>query len=294
MFFLTVFLFMTIVLSNGYKGIVITDIIAPLSGRQHISTFEEALKGNYSMITPNLDLRNTFLDFQNLYQLNDTVMTYIWLREYKIEDIFIDSIFYKSFTTALKQTDLGNLTKEVTLLQIIRDLFISWDDRNLSILFNGTEYELMKCNKTILVDRSQELKTTFAQLSQEIESDTSRSDVRLSKGTEGILKQSWGIYVSKKKWDNGLLAGRMSHLIGSGIPNQFKEMERAGLVKYLGIQDVKSRLPSALNLNTNILTLFAVYAAGISLSLIWLSIEYCVNISPGLNSRTFTRWWSTL
>jgi len=276
--FLTVFLFMTIVLTNGYKGIVITDITAPLTGRQLISTFEEAVKRNYTLITPNPILRNQVFDFQRMNQYNETYMTDIWRMTYNSEYIFTDSVFYMSFTAALKHTT-ENFAVTHPLFKSIRKLMISWVERDLSLLFNGTDSEFLKCNKTILVDRSQELKITFAKLSHVVESDKSRSNVRLNKGNDGILTQIWGIYVSRQKWDNGLLAKRMSHLIASGIPNEFKEMEIFGLVKLQGLKEVKTRQPSRLNLNTNILTLFAVYAVGSSASIIWLSLECCVNIS---------------
>jgi len=47
--FLSMFLMASIVLSNAYKGIVITDITAPLQ-ESHISTFQEAVDANYTLI----------------------------------------------------------------------------------------------------------------------------------------------------------------------------------------------------------------------------------------------------
>jgi len=145
-----------------------------------------------------------------------------------------------------------------------------WYDRAISFLVTGTEYEFMKCNKTILEDNSDDLNTTFTKLSQTV---VESKNVRVSTGKDGIVTRSWGIYVLNRKFDNGLLASRVSHLISSGIPRQYKEMERADLVKYVSLKEVKSRQPSRLNLNINILTLFSVYAVGISMSILCLSME---------------------
>jgi len=270
--FLTVFLFMSIVLTNGYKGIVITNIIAPLTGRQHISTFQEAVDENYTIITPYPLLQNRFLKVLQLN--NETEVRSHFHKHYDSEVMFINTAFGKSLRAALQHTTTGNLP----LLRIIRNSWVSWFERDLSILYNGTEPEFMKCNKSILVDNSQELKIVFAKLSEFVQSNNKAgtTNVRLNFAKEGILTQSWGIYLTNQKCDNGLLAKRMGYLMSSGIPNQFRKMEEVGLVKWLGKKELKSRLPHPLNLNTNILTLFAVYALGISLSIIWLSIEYVV------------------
>jgi len=50
--FMTTFLMMAIILQNGYKGIVISDITAPLQ-ENLICTYEEASKANYTILAPN-------------------------------------------------------------------------------------------------------------------------------------------------------------------------------------------------------------------------------------------------
>ena len=47
--FLSIFLLMGIVLSNGYKGVVITDLTSPAS-EARMKTFQEAMDRNYSIL----------------------------------------------------------------------------------------------------------------------------------------------------------------------------------------------------------------------------------------------------
>jgi len=267
---------MTIVLTNGYKGIVITDITAPLKGHQLISTFQEAVNGSYTFISPNPTFRSDYqLDFEKNNWTFDSHTAEELINSGKlalIPSLHPNSKHWSALYNILWREFAVNVNVN-SLYYRIANLMTPWIERDLSILFNGTDYEFLKCNKTLLVDNNHDLLTRFMKLNEIIYSKKLESYLRIGMGTEGILKQNWGIYVTHWKWDNGLLAMRMSHLIGSGIPNQFKEMERIGLVKSLGLQDVKSRVPSPLNLNTNILTLFVIFTLGISVSICWLSIE---------------------
>ena len=47
--------------------------------------------------------------------------------------------------------------------------------------------------------------------------------------------------------------------------------------------------PSRLNLNTNILTLFAIYGTGIGMAVIWLIIEYLIVIISSGRLKNCTR-----
>jgi len=51
---------MVIILQNGYKGIVISDITAPLQ-ENRISTYEEARNANFTILTRNTLVQNAIL-----------------------------------------------------------------------------------------------------------------------------------------------------------------------------------------------------------------------------------------
>jgi len=59
--FMTMFLLMVIILQNAYKGIVISDITAPLQ-ETHISTYEEASKSNFTILTRNTQYKNLIMN----------------------------------------------------------------------------------------------------------------------------------------------------------------------------------------------------------------------------------------
>jgi len=96
--------------------------------------------------------------------LNETYQTYLFSSPYDPEELFKDYVFYPSLTD-ISQHMTRNLTKPIILmishLRGIKDLMLSWVERDLSIVLSGTEYEFVKCNKNTLVDNSQELETIF-------------------------------------------------------------------------------------------------------------------------------------
>ncbi len=49
----------------------------------------------------------------------------------------------------------------------IKSMMMSWFERGMSIFLNGTEYEFLKCNKTILVDTVPELELLHAKMVKE-------------------------------------------------------------------------------------------------------------------------------
>jgi len=177
-----------------------------------------------------------------------------------------------NFNTILSKT-LESSIGDIGLLKSIRSIMTTWYERDLSIALNGTEYEFMKCNKTILVDTTMELKRTFANLSRIVHSNKG-ANYRLYMGNERILKQYSAIAFSGKKWDNGLLNGRFGRLLSSGIYHKFKEMESESIMRYYYLKDSKSYQPNPLNLNTNIVTLFVIYGACIMISILRLVMEF--------------------
>jgi len=282
--FMNLFLFMTIILTNGYKGIVITDITAPL-GFEHVSTFDEAIQANYTLVTPNPPRRNQLLEYFHVYYTKNSTINESQLSEHfknysrdhgPPQLYFLSKFDLTVMAAGAAEDESYAATQILQFLRSIKRLMNSWFERDFSILVNGTEYEFLKCNKTILVDTGPELTRTLVDLNDLIHSKGSEYNLRLNMGTDGILKKSWGIYISEKKWDNGLLARRMSRLLSSGIYNQLKDFESNTWLKYLALKYGKSLEPSCLNLNTNILTLFAIYGTGIGMAVIWLIIEHLI------------------
>jgi len=283
--FIAAFLLMGIVLTNGYKGIVITDITAPLK-ESLISTFEEAVRENYTLVTPNNAKRRYLKDraiaFLRLRSRNttasDTDLATYWYKKWRWENFtsLPRSQFGSSLTAAVLP---GNHTNGIGLvfLKSIMRMMDTWTEREVSSLINGTEYEFLKCNKTILVDTEQELAIRFAKLKTLVQLDTfgrsNNTNVTLSTGKESLLTVAFTISVGGFKWDKGLLAQRMSMVLSSGIYDQLKNMERTVMQRYYGRLESRSNEPSALNLNSNILTLFAVYSSCILLAVVWFTIE---------------------
>jgi len=172
---------MTIVLANGYKEIVITDIIAPLRGGHNITTFDEAVKKNYTSKTPNPVKRQLVLQFVNSVQgkesnryLENFLQDPIWLQDGVREAC--SSQFENSIRGALNHTIASNLTKTsmTSLSKILSLLMVSWMEWDKTLMINGTEYEFLKCNKTILVDNNedrmtgQNWSTQFIQINQNL------------------------------------------------------------------------------------------------------------------------------
>jgi len=180
-----------------------------------------------------------------------------------------------SLKEALEINMENSSRSSVQLYRSIQGMMVTWFERGMSIVLNGTEYEFLKCNKTILVDTSQELEAAFVKIKKLVQTNPLGANLALHIGQDRILKKRWLIDIPASRWDNGLLARRMSGLLSSGIYNQFKQMKRVGVVRYHGRirQEKISKQPIPLNLDTNILTLFVIYGICIQLSILWLGWE---------------------
>jgi len=282
--FFVLFCFMAIVLTNGYKGIVATDLVAPLP-YNHIFSFEAAFKANYTLLPQVSRLSREML-------ANSMRMTIGNLNESNIRDYlrfrllsspwyhfgFTDFVYslqaHVKLNRSISKSDTHN---QFDLYKSIESMMVTWLDREVSISVNGSEYEFLKCNKTILVDSVQELEVLLSDLETQQRRSDEGAELILNIGKEQILGEELFLKLFGARWDIGILARRMKSLMSSGIFNQFKEMERVSTVRARGRKYAKSNEPSEMNLNTNILSLFAIYCVCLLASLLCLIVEGSIN-----------------
>jgi len=288
--FMTTFLLMGIVLTNAYKGIVITDITAPLK-ENHNSTIEDAVKEKYTLVTPN-PFKQMFLNIlvKGTRDKDDEGRLSNLTEEAKFQ--LLDNLVLP--TTSQLESNFGKIAHQiislielneerVALYMAILAMMDTWKEREVTLFVNGTEYEFLKCNKTILVDTKEELNNKYVQLIQRAKLSSfgrDNKDVALNIGKDTIVTASVGIPVSDTKWDRGIIPNRMSRILSSGIYHQLKKMERSVVFRLNARLDANSCQPSSLNLNSNILTLFAIYCCFLGFSLLWLTIEWLYSVYP--------------
>jgi len=150
-------------------------------------------------------------------------------------------------------------------------------ERRMSIYFNGTEQEFLKCNKTILVDYKSQIEATFEKLTAKIRSVKFDHDITLNLANDRILEQSPGLEIPPEKWDNGLIARRTSNLLSSGIYEHLRGIPRSSSKRYFVKKTLRSRKPRPLNLNSNIVTLFAIYSVCIGIAIVCIVTEYFIS-----------------
>jgi len=168
---MTSFLLMGIVLTNAYKGIVITDITAPLKVN-HISTIDEAIRENYTLVTPSPE-NDIYLKYyvKTIRERENLTVDYV-------SDAALYAILYKfgwlfgGTKSKFERLVKAGLELEVlqddllTLLEAISAMMDTWKDRDTTIFVNGTGYEFLKCNKTLLVDTKEEIAIKYLQMNQ--------------------------------------------------------------------------------------------------------------------------------
>jgi len=109
-------------------------------------------------------------------------------------------------------------------------------------------------------------------------------------GKDEILPTHWATKMQSVEWTRGLLFSRMSAIFSSGIYHQFRKMERLGVINYMGWKDIKSKDPSPLHLNSNILTLFAIYFICIAICLGCMIIELFIVTVSKIISKGRKSW----
>jgi len=300
--FLTVFAFMGIVLTNGYKGIVITDITARLKVNP-ISNFQDASAANYTIVTPNPRRRNWMLiafrynDTKGINKEEDTFardsLYFECVHEFGPK-LFLDkSNFDNILSGTLEFQNDSMSTERLQLYKSIQEMMVTWAEQFWSILINGTDYEFLKCNKTILVDTAEVLEKKFIEMNELINSAQYSRNMTLHLANDNQFKEEWGLQMyPHQRFIMKLLLRKTSSFLSSGIYNQFAEMKKVSVKRFQG--QTKERLanpdPSPLNLNTNILTVFAIYFACIGIPVVCINIEliyfYFTSLIRSYRNRT--------
>jgi len=279
--FLAVFLLMGIVLTTGFKGVVVTDITAPLKEHQ-IATFQEASEKQYSIITSEnyadspVPLKEWhFYKIQENPQISLYDFTLLKYPRFHLSNTFLDKSVAKTL-----QNQTGRLSRaQGELYNSISRMMVTWWERGKSILEHGIEYEFLKCNKTIWVDSSDELRGIYFRLSGQVQSNIT---VSLTRPKDGILSQPWFIENPGQLWDNGLLVRRLKALSSSGILNKMKEMELWNMLSYHVSRNARSKQPRPMNMDSNILTLFVIYLIGIAMTvMLFITEKSIVFVSSG-------------
>jgi len=136
------------------------------------------------------------------------------------------------------------------------------------------------------VDTREELRIKYLQMNRLAKLSTfgraNNTNVTLNIGRNPILTAPLGIRLIGTKWDRGIMHNRMSSMLSSGIYHQLKKMERSVVFRLNARFEANSYRPSPLNLNSNILTLFALYCCLLLISLLWLKFEWFCSSYPKL------------
>ena len=266
--FISIFLLMAIVLTNGYKGVVITDLTAPAS-EFRITTFKEAMEQNYTILSevlpePLLMLKQ--MDVAN--HLNDEGTENIVKEIYFSMAVSVigDTFFRENIDDVLKKGIFNSSFSKVELYKTISTRTSPGKESVLNILENGTRAEFLKCNKTIFVDSAYKLKPLYLKLRSEL--DPKRYSMCMANDEISEYRVGW--HIQNMDWDKGLITGRMNKIFSSGIYKRWQDLR---LIKYLTStentekQKDFSKHPMKLALSTNILTIFIIYLVLIMLDL---------------------------
>ena len=83
----------------------------------------------------------------------------------------------------------SSIPKErLELYRSIQGMMLSWEERFWSILFNDTDYEFLKWNKTILVERADVLSEKFMFLTERVHLEMPDTGVMLNLGSDKEFK----------------------------------------------------------------------------------------------------------
>ena len=275
--FLTTFLLMGIVITNGYKGIVITDLTAPIQ-ESRLRTFKEAVEQNFSVLGSIIDdfilgyRQEVKLAQELCLRLNSTkdncsfhhrfVGKYVSYRKFleeALETLTFSSAFLDYVKSYLKYMprNVSNSYTEMLKSIYFRAKTFS-EDRTLSIIENGTDAEFLKCNKTIFVDNVDTLKVLHGKLQFRI--DPSLHTLYMVEDEIGESCNVW--HMDSIQWANDLLSIRMNSIFSSGIYGRWNDFKR--LKSITSSENANKRLdiskaPQKLGLSSNIISVFVIY-----------------------------------
>ena len=277
--FLTIFLLTGIVLTNGYKGVVITDLTAP-APETRLTTFKEAMEQNYSILLVVTDelitsINLTAAEFQKYLFPPGTLTITKDNVEYTFEDVYLkcaltimcETNFIQNIVEILKSPSINNSSPKGQLYENVLIKFVPWKERVFNLVANGTAAEFLKCNKTILVDTAYNLMPLYLKW----KSETNAQKYSIYMVNDEIGENRVGLHMESSQWDVGVMTGRMSSMFSSGIYSRWQDLRR---LKYLTANENLekrrdlSNHPKKLALSTNILTIFVIYFALFPITLV--------------------------
>ena len=138
-------------------------------------------------------------------------------------------------------------------------------ERLFRLLENGTRAEFLKCNKTILVGSAYHLETLYLNWTSEVNQE--RYSIYVASDEIGESGVGWRL--ENRNWDMGVLTGRLSNIVSSGIQKRWEDLRRlkyATSSKNFEKRRDLSEYPRKLALSTNIFTIFVIHFVFLSIT----------------------------
>jgi hypothetical protein len=245
---------------NRYKGIVITDLVAPPFPIR-ISTFKEALEKKYTVITePDPYISGLFRTLYAYAADNNHKVPFMTAFEYLINASRITQ--YISALAGVRSNATINRALETSLR-------VTWEERQRIIILNGTQAEFLKCNRTLFVDTLENLRERVCEFNPHLPS--SAHSLYIGKEFIGEERRIW--YSPDLQWDKGLLSTRMSSILHSGIYKKWRDLRDFKYTQYYQRVEGFKSPPAPLGLGSNISSLFLLFVALLSLCLTIFLVE---------------------
>lgn len=255
---LTPWLLMGIVLSNGYKGNNVTDLIAPLAGRL-ISTFQDLLNYNYTVYVPVIEYYDHKRD--------------IFFEEDSGADSRLHHSFYL-YTTHLKESEISYCHKKILAMikHLLLKIFLIRRKHKITLL-DG----VLSCNKSAIVVYGNEIDEYEAQLK------FLRPKSHIVKSKDELFQEElgWMVYFGL----DTKLEERFKSLFQAGMTNYWRKyvrslrMQEFNMLNRVGIKTWES--DNGLMMGGNFVVVFYLYGICILICAFAHGVEQVCRIFSG-------------
>jgi hypothetical protein len=266
-------IFPALIITNSYKSIVTTDLTAPFISTR-VDTFEEAVKRGYKILPP--ILYGHMMYFKE-YEFPTTKKT----REHLLNTFLNRSSLTQSLWSRLDLLRNNESEKPRRKLRGMLNL-IGVPDGFPNVTF---EMEILKCNKSIYVNYY--LPLNYFRM----ETLSNGATVNpLYMGKDSFLKELYTWSIENMEWDRTeMVRTRVSAISHSGIFQyleyvyKFSKMEaearRVERKIRLAVEDKDAVRP--LTLESNLLSIFVIYLAFVSLCVVVATLEILKEVARG-------------
>ena len=274
--FLGTFLLMGIVLTNGYKGIVITDLTSPIQ-ESRLRSFKEAMEQNHSILTSPKEvnlmiIRQHFEEVKEEclnrskdnctfeYRYKNNFMSWHDYLHQALSHLTFGSEFLNYVSSYLEFSSPKDYSNPYFKLiaSIYNQALAYSEERAITVIEYGSDAEFLKCNKSIFVDNVDSLKLQYLRMKSRL--DPSLYAIYMVEDEIGESLVGW--HLGSIYWSKGLLPTRMNSIFSSGIYQRWNELKRLKLADSYESADRRrdfSKSPRKLGLSSNVVSLFVIY-----------------------------------